>query len=199
MPDLEQKLDIFREAVLNKSSAEAAGIRESLEVRHREDIKRIGYQLREQSDRYEQAKKSDISIREARRVSFHRNHNKHVLLQYREDCAKEVFAMARERVEEYVRSDEYPLHLAELLKKAIMQLGYGFEAEVYLRPEDMALEQTLTSAATGAMLSFYEGVFTLGGIRLVCPSRGLRIDMSFDSAFTDLIGHFSELSGMHLD
>ena len=199
MPDLRSKVDTFREAVLSESRAEAQQIKENLEQRHREDMKRRGDEVRIMSERYEQTRLAEISSREERRISAHRNRNKHISLQYREECANVVFEMARAHVYEYTKSDEYSKHLIELLKKAMDQFDPDSEAEVLLRTEDMGLKDMLRNAVPDTVLCFREGRFTIGGIRLVCKSRGLRIDMSFDTAFSDLFGHFSEISGMHLD
>jgi Archaeal/vacuolar-type H+-ATPase subunit E len=199
MPDLGSKVDIFREAVLSESRAEAQKIRDGLELRHREDMKRRGDEVRIKAERYEQTRLSEISSREERRISAHRNHNKHTLLQYREECANVVFEMAKTHVEAYTKSDEYPKHMVKLLKKAMDQFGSVSEAEVSLRAEDMGLTDMLRSAVPDTVLHFKEGKFVVGGMRLVNKSIGLRIDMSFDTAFTDLFGRFSEISGMHID
>ena len=69
---------------------------------------------------------------------------------------------------------------------------------VYLRPEDMHFSDELQESVTGVNLAFREGDFYLGGMRVVCPSKGQRIDMSFDTAMSDMLGHFTEITGINM-
>ncbi|MGI5936907.1 MAG: hypothetical protein ACOX7I_08920 [Oscillospiraceae bacterium] len=46
---------------------------------------------------------------------------------------------------------------------------------------------------------FYTGAFSLGGLRVTCKAQGRRVDASFDTALEELIGHFSELTGIKVD
>ena len=48
----------------------------------------------------------------------------------------------------------------------------------------------------GAHLAFSEGDFVLGGLRVFSPAKGQRIDMSFDTALAEMVGHITELTGM---
>ena len=191
-----RKLNKFVNSVLSATTQEAAQIDEDLRRRHADALYAYEVQLRAEIRRYTEARRAEISTREARRISAAKNENHHTLLQLREDYAKEVFAAVREKIEAFTQSPEYARHMASLLGRAIDQLGYGFAADVYLRPEDMHLVQYLRGSTTGVSLSFEEAGFALGGLRLVCPARGLRLDLSFDTAIEDRIGHFSELSGI---
>ena len=48
-------------------------------------------------------------------------------------------------------------------------------------------------------LTVLEGDFRLGGLCLYCPKKRVRADLSFDSAMSDMVGHFSEISGMEMN
>lgn len=199
MPIHKRKLEQFIESVLGESSEEAGRILNELQAKKEEAVAQAKEQIAYEAARHQAAKISEIKARESRRVSAHMTKNRLELFEYREDCAKEVFEAARRHIIEYVASPEYPEHLAGLLDKAIGQLGRGFSADVELRADDMHLQEYLLKSVTGVSLRFLEGDFSMGGLRLACQSRGLRVDLSFDSAMADQIGHFSELSGMYID
>ena len=78
----------------------------------------------------------------------------------------------------------------------VATLGTDAPAEVSLRAEDLRFADELLTTTPGAHLAFVEGDFALGGLRVVCPSKGQRIDMSFDTALADMVGHITELTGM---
>ena len=62
----------------------------------------------------------------------------------------------------------------------------------------MRFADELMNSASGVSLAFAEGSFALGGLSLVCLSKGRRVDMTFDSALSDMVGHFSELAGLNI-
>lgn len=196
MPKLKRKLEVFRDSVLKESSEEARRIIDGLRAKQEADLMALEHELYEETQKYIASRKAEISAREGRRVSAHRSGNRQALLRYREDCAYEIFSAVHEHIREFAASPEYPEHMAGLLRRAVDQLGYGFAGDVGLRPEDMGLRKKLLGSVSGVSLRFVEAQFELGGLRLVCPSRGLRVDLSFDSAIADLVGHYSEMSGM---
>jgi len=193
------KLQIFTDAVLRESTEEAGEIMEELRRNSESTLKKLEAEYSEEAERYYRNRSAEISAAQSHRVAARMVENKHKLLSLREDCARAVFGDVRRRIAEFTKTEEYGEHMVALLQRAVDELGYGFSAEVFLRPEDMYLKDKLISSARGVSLAFSEGSFTLGGLRLVCPSRGRRVDLSFDSSLTDLIGHFSELSGMQME
>ena len=193
------KLDNFKKSILAESRADVKSVLDTLETKWDDAVEKADKSLRAEAERYKNARIAELRAREGRRVAAHMTENKRTLLQYREECASEAFALAREKIHEFVQSEEYPVHLAKLLKQAVDQLGYGFAADVYLRPEDMHLADYLLESVTGVSLGFRESDFDMGGLRLVCTARGRRVDMSFGAAMQDLVGHFSELANMQVE
>lgn len=193
------KLKGFVESIMQESRAESEALLEQLERRRLADLAAIRRELEAEAAEYYERRSVEIRSRESTRISARAAENKRQLLQFREDCAKNVFNEVRKRIAEFTQSGEYPAHLGVLLRKAVAQLGYGFAAEVRLRREDMKHADYLLTQASGVSLGFREDSFELGGLRLVCPARGRRIDLSFDSALSDLVGHFSELTGMQME
>lgn len=193
------KLRGFVDSIMAESRRESEGILEDLKRRREADLAVIRRELDAEVAEYYERRSLEIKARESMRVSARAAENKRQLLQFREDCAKSVFAEVRKEIEAFTQSSEYPEHLGKLLRKAVAQLGYGFAADVHLRREDMQYSDFLLTQVSGVSLGFREGTFSMGGLRLVCPARGRRIDLSFDSALSDLVGHFSELTGMQVE
>jgi vacuolar-type H+-ATPase subunit E/Vma4 len=193
------KLQRFVDSIIDESSADAQEILKELEEKREEKLTKIRASLDTEVAQYYERRSTEIKARERARVSAKTANDKHELLELREKCAVSAFAETRKKIAEFTASEQYPEHLAALLNKAISALGYGFAAEVRLRPEDMKYTDFLLGSVSGVSLGFSEGNFMLGGLQLICQARGLRIDLSFDSAMTDLVGHFSELTGMQVE
>lgn len=196
--ETDKKLEAFTGAIVADAIRESKAITEELHKKQNELISRAEKEISSEAERYKKNRIAEIMAREGRRVNTRMTQNKYTLLQYREDCATEAFGEVRERIKTFTASHEYLPHLKQLLQKAIDALGYGFSAEVYLRREDMRFADELLHAATGVSLDFKEGSFSLGGLSVVCPAMGRRADMTFDTALSDMLGHFSELTGLNM-
>lgn len=195
----QRKLEIFVSTILSEAAEETAKITKQLDSTQSKAIAKVKSNLVSEAQRYEKSKKAAIIARESKRVSTHMYEARRKQLQFREDCASEFYLMAEQHLNDFISSDEYPEHLARLLLRALKWLGRDNEVELALRAEDMHLSEFLQSKAPDVKMSFMEGAFVLGGLRLTCHARAIRVDLSFDSAVSDIIGHFHELSGMSLD
>lgn len=196
--DTDVKLNAFNDSILADAEEEARKITSELHQKQNELISKAEAEISADTQRRTKIRIAEIEARESRRVAARMTDNKRALLQCREDCAAEAFGMVRAKIEAFTASEEYLPQLKSLLSQAVSVLGYGYSATVYLRPEDMRFSDALMSSVSGVSLAFCEGNFSLGGLSMVCQSKGRRIDMTFDSAMTDMLGHFSELSGMNI-
>ena len=194
----QHKLDVFVQSIMEESTAEVGDILQQMETRHKEAIDAARASLTLEAARYKAAKISEIHARENRRVNARMTENKQKLLLFREECANENFRRVQERLKVFMEDPKYVEHLTHLLKRATRLLAAGGSADVYLRPEDMRFADTLMESAPDYTLAFHPGHLHLGGLQLVSHERGMRVDMSFDSALNDLIGHFAEISGMNI-
>jgi len=194
----QHKLDVFVQAILSESDTEVNDILRRMEVEHKEAIDAARVSLEQEAARYKAAKISEIRARENRRVNARMTGNKQKLLQFREECANENFKRVQERLRVFMDSPKYADHLKRLLQRASRLLKDGEEADVYLRPEDMRFAGILGASQPDFQLNFHPGHQHLGGLQLVSHEQGMRVDMSFDSALNDQIGHFAEISGMNI-
>ncbi|MFR5782843.1 MAG: V-type ATP synthase subunit E family protein, partial [Oscillospiraceae bacterium] len=141
---------------------------------------------------------ADAKVRENKRVVSEGLAAKRSLLQFREDCAADVFAEVRRRVLVLHDSAGYAGTLQDQLLRALSAVP-GAQRRRELRHEDMARAADLAAAAPGVELKFVEGAFTLGGLVLDCAEAGRKIDLTFDAALEDLEGRFSEITGFSLE
>ena len=199
MPDHSGKLEIFTQAVLREANEDAKNIRERLKAKHDEEIRRARQTYKAESERWLEAQSAELTAQEMCRVSTRMAENKRRLLDFRESCAKAVFSRIPEKVGAFTASPDYAPHMAVLLKKAYEALGQAEQVELWLREEDQTLWPALRDSLPGTEITLRQGDFHLGGLCLTCPERGMRADLTFDSAMADLEGHFSELSGMHIN
>ena len=199
MQEEKSKIEGFTSAVITAAEQHAARINEETEQLEREAIDNYAADLKAAAAKRRAAALADAKVRENKRVVSEGLAAKRSLLQFREDCADDVFAEVRRKILELTQRPEYAETLKNQLWRALDAVPGAREAKVWLRREDMGYAQGLNSASPGVKLEFLEGGFSLGGLVLECPERCRRIDLSFDSALEDLEGRFSELTGFSLE
>ncbi|MDR1130920.1 MAG: hypothetical protein LBL15_00685 [Oscillospiraceae bacterium] len=194
----DKKLEDFTGAVIKQATDEASTIARELREKQNALIGAAETQISAEAEGYAKAAVADAKAAAERRISAKRNENKHTVLRYREACANEIHHQVQQRIAAFTASEDYLPHLKKLLAKAIVALGYGISVEVFLRAEDAGFADELFKSASGVSLAFSEGKFSLGGLCVECHAKGRRIDMSFDTALNDMVGHVSELTGLKM-
>ena len=195
MQEEKSKIEGFTSAVITADEQHAARINEETEQLEREAIDNYAADLKAAAAKRRAAALADAKVRENKRVVSEGLAAKRSLLQFREDCAADVFAEVRRRVLALHDSAGYAGTLKDQLLRALSAVPGAHSAVVELRHEDMAR----AAAAPGVELKFVEGAFTLGGLVLDCAEAGRKIDLTFDAALEDLEGRFSEITGFSLE
>lgn len=199
MQEEKSKLKGFTSAVMAAAEQRAAKLNEETDRLEREAMEHYSADLTAAAAKRRAAALADARVRENKRVVSEGLAAKRSLLQFREDCADDVFAEVRRRVLELPKQPEYGDTLREQLWRALDAVPGARNAVVELRREDMGYAQSLNAASPGVKLSFVEGSFSLGGLVLECADKGRKIDLSFDAALEDLEGRFSEITGFSLE
>lgn len=199
MQEEKSKIEGFTSAVITAAEQHAARINEETEQLEREAIDNYAADLKAAAAKLRAAALADAKVRENKRVVSEGLAAKRSLLQFREDCAADVFAEVRRRVLALHDSAGYAGTLKDQLLRALSAVPGAHSAVVELRHEDMARGAGLAAAAPGVELKFVEGAFTLGGLVLDCAEAGRKIDLTFDAALEDLEGRFSEITGFSLE
>ena len=124
---------------------------------------------------------ADAKVKENKRIVAEGLAAKRSLLQFREDCADDVFAEVRRKILELpqrpeVRRNAQKPALARPRRRPRRERPRsGSGARTWATPR-------ASTRPRPAWLEFLEGGFSLGGLVLECPERCRHIDLSFDSA-----------------
>jgi len=199
MDAIKRKLEEFTEASAQESLQNARQAIQKVKDEGETAVEAAQRQIEEETRAYVKKRVSEIKTREGSRVSARLLENKRKMFALRQQCAAEIGTEVQDKVQEFIASPEYGVHLKNLLKRAMEHMGKENTLTVLLRPEDVKHKSGLVAAAKGTNLSFGIGDFTMGGLVVLCPSKKLRVDLSFDTAIGDISEHFAELSGIDLE
>ena len=197
MADITKKLDRFTAAILAEATAENERVMADLRAKRKAAYDKAEDQSLLEAYHYIRGEVSRIKSEAGRRISRHMLDNKRTLYLRREAIAQEVFAMVRQRIQDYTGTPVYLQRLKALLAQALDVLPGAQDVRVLLRDADMVYADALRSAA-GRPVTFDKGSFVMGGLIAESASLGRQADASFDSAMADLSGHFAELFGLSL-
>lgn len=198
MPEETQKLLHFTDNVLKTATRESQELNRQLEEKRKAALHAAKLSARESAHAYYEKQAAQIRAEAGREVSRHLMEGKRQVYLRRTEMAQEVLAKVRERLDQFVVSDEYPEHLKGLLAQAMERLDGVEEITLRLRKEDLHLGPMLAESAAPVKVKCEEGRFHIGGLAVRCPQLGIRIDCSFDSELEELSGHFAETFGLSL-
>lgn len=198
MPDINEKLDKFKQIVLNDAAKERDTLLKQIDKERKRRLAAAEEEIKREIAAKVQIQANEIAGESGREISRRLLADKRIIATRREEIAKEVFAAVRERIVAFTQTDEYLPHLKKLYAEAFEALGNPYDGVILLRPVDMKFSRELASVLPGRHVQFHEGTFTLGGLIVDCHSKLLRADQSYDTALGDLDGHFAELFGLSL-
>ncbi len=198
MPDMNQKLERFRQLVLEDAQKERGKIMDDVAQKRESRIEAAKSEIRRRVDMEKQQKAEAIQAETGREISRRMMADKRQIAARREEIGHEVFDEVRKRILAFTQTEDYLPHLKRLYVEAFEALGNPYDGTIWLRPQDMAYQRDLAACLPGRHVTFQPGNFTLGGLIVDCHSKLLRADQSYDTALGDLDGHFAELFGLGL-
>lgn len=198
MPDMNQKLERFRQLVLEDAQKERGKIMDDVAQKRESRIEAAKSEIRRRVDMEKQQKAEAIQAETGREISRRMMADKRQIAARREEIGHEVFDEVRKRILAFTQTEDYLPHLKRLYVEAFEALGNPYDGTIWLRPQDMAYQRDLAACLPGRHVTFQPGSFTLGGLIVDCHSKLLRADQSYDTALGDLDGHFAELFGLGL-
>ena len=198
MPDMNQKLERFRQLVLEDAQKERGKIMDDVAQKRESRIEAAKSEIRRRVDMEKQQKAEAIQAETGREISRRMMADKRQIAARREEIGHEVFDEVRKRILAFTQTEDYLPHLKRLYVEAFEALGNPYDGTIWLRPQDMAYQRDLAACLPGRHVTFQLGTFTLGGLIVDCHSKLLRADQSYDTALGDLDGHFAELFGLGL-
>ena len=198
MPQLDEKLMHFTQVLMEEADAESAAVEAEIAAARAKARAEAEDEILQDAYRYIKSEVSRLRTESGRQVSRKMQENQRRLSLRREEMAREVFGVVREKLTAYTKTDAYPRRLTALFREALSLLGPVKEVTVYLRPEDRTYLPFLQKAAGPVKVTAEAGTFQLGGLALLAPEKARRVDATFDTALDELSGHFAELIGLRL-
>lgn len=199
MPEIREKLATYSSNIITQAQTEAERMKADTAAAEAKALAEAETKAAAEAKLRIAALSAEVKAKEEKRIVAANLHNRRRLLEYRESCAAEVFAEVRRRVDAYMASDKYVEKLQALLTEALGAVPGVTRAQVFLRARDMKYREALAAAQPAVRFEFAEGRFALGGLMLVSEEKSRRVDLTFDSAFKDLSGRFSEITGFRVE
>ncbi len=199
MLNSEEKLSAMEHEIMADVRAESEQIHAETDAEEKRRLEEYTERLRSEAENKLATATAKARVREDKRITAAFHHGRRALLEYREDCAQNVFDEVRRRLMSYPGQNEYADILCGLFHRALAVVPAALEATVYLREADMKYATLLDNEARDMRLEFEPGTFTLGGLMLECAEQRRRIDLSFDSALEDMKGKFSEIADFSME
>ncbi len=198
MPEQNEKLQHFTEAVMRNAARESNTLRRQLYEARTAALEKAHIEAREASGAYFDREAGRIRAEAGREVSRHLMDAKRQVYLRRKEISEEVTAKVRDRVVAFTNSPDYPAHLEQLLASAMTQLPGADSIVLHLREEDMKYSDRLVASIAPVTVECKPGAFSLGGLTVRCSELGLRVDCSYDTRLEELSGHFAEQFGLSL-
>ena len=198
MAEVNSSFSRFSQIVLDDASRERTRILEDVETRRSKALREAEQAAAAAMRQTIHEETVRLEAESGRTISRHMLENNRRIATRREAISEEVFRAVHDRLLSWTRTPEYRQALGKLYCRAFEELGSPWDAVIYLRQEDLALDSDLARLLPGRHVEFREGSFTLGGLIMDCHSRMLRVDLSYDTALGDLDGHFAEMFGLRL-
>ena len=143
MPDINHKLNRFRQLVLEDAQQERDGILSRVEAQRRARVETAAAEIRRRVDTETQQKSEAITAETGREISRRMMADKRIIATRREEIGHEVFDAVREKLLAFTKTEDYLPHLKQLYIEAFAALGNPYDGLIWLRPEDMQYQREL--------------------------------------------------------
>lgn len=194
MPQNEEKLELFKQAILERANAQSQQILRETEEAKKRELDHEESKLLESFYRETQAKVAKIKTDNTKELGRVRAQLKKELYAQREQYLSEMMARVRVELISFVQTDKYPAFLkgkaAQLCER---HKGGGI---LRVRPADMAHKSLLE--AFGRPVEADDSI-QIGGVILFDPEDGMVIDESLDAALESQRGWFQRNSGFQAE
>lgn len=198
MPEQTQKLIHFTNSVVQEATAETERALRALEEKKAAALATAEDEAKLEAIQHVKTEAARIRAEAGREVSRHLMDCKREIYLRRSEIAREVFAQVTQRIQEFTASPDYPARLGVPTDPGGGPVWPGLQCDRSPAPRDMQWARPAGPGREAGQTPFVEGGFVLGGLIAACPEIGQRIDGSYDTALSELTGHFAELFGLSL-
>lgn len=193
---MEDTLRSFLAYIESRAREDIRAVEEENRLRRQQETERFRQSAEQRAEGILRQGLSQVEGETSQLIAARQSEYRRELLAFRQSCARDTMARVRDKVRAYTGLVEYPERLVALTEKALQSLGSPAQAELYLRREDMPHGEYIRLRLKKTALSIREGDISMGGVIVADPKRGLRADLSFDTALADAQDRFGELSGL---
>ncbi|MCI9362982.1 MAG: hypothetical protein HFG17_01845 [Oscillospiraceae bacterium] len=193
MPQNEEKLELFRQAILEKANAQKEAVRQETEARKKKMLDEEESKLLESFYRETQTKIQKIKAQNIKELGQESTRLKRELYAQREQYVNEILARVRADLVAFTQSETYGDFLEKKAEKLCTQWPGGI---LRLRPDDIPFRDRLEKF--GRPVETDSGIH-LGGLILYDPEKGAVIDESLDAALEAQKGWFQRNSGFQTE
>ena len=195
---MEETLKIFLESISQRAAEEVRALKEEASAQREAALADFGHEAELRAADVRRRGIAEAESAGAQMIAARESKYRRTLLEYRQTCARETMERVLEKVKAYTALPEYPERLLALAEKGLQALGEPRKAELFLRREDMIHGEYIRLRLKDTDLTVREGDIFLGGLVVADPEKGLRADLSFDTAMADAEARFGEVSGLEI-
>lgn len=193
MPQNEEKLELFKQAILERANAKSRQIQQETEEAKKHELDQEESKLLDSFYRETQAKINKIKTENTKELGRVGARLKKELYAQREQYLSEMLARVRVELAAFVQTEKYP---AFLERKAAVLCEQWEGGSLRVRPEDLAHRAMLEKF--GRPVEGDAGI-QLGGVILSDPKNGVVIDESLDAALESQRQWFQRNSGFQAE
>lgn len=193
MPQNEEKLELFKQAILERANAKSRQIQQETEEAKKHELDQEEAKLLDSFYRETQAKINKIKTDNTKELGRVGARLKKELYAQREQYLSEMLARVRVELAAFVQTEKYP---AFLERKAAVLCEQWEGGSLRVRPEDLAHRAMLEKF--GRPVEGDAGI-QLGGVILSDPKNGVVIDESLDAALESQRQWFQRNSGFQAE
>lgn len=179
---IEEKVARLQESAMEEARTQANAIRKQHETmlggvldQHKEEAKRQS-QMRIKAEKISARQQQNMAVSKAQ-LELKREYGAR-----QKQLKKELFAEVRQKIQEFMKTDEYRKLLVAYIEKAA-HFADGEELTIYINPTDADKKEYL-EAYTGMELTISREDF-IGGVRAVIHGRNVLIDHAYKGALEE--------------
>lgn len=192
MADLEKKLAIFSNIILNEAEEKKEKIISEIEEKKNSAVHEQEMEIL--TDAYEDIQKAvtKYSKENNERVLKVEMSLKREIIKKRESIIEQIFKEVQLRIGEFINSEEYKDWLINNAKKAVREVGAG---EIRINSQDMKYKDDILKELPGCTV-VQSADDIIGGV-IVC-SRNVSADYSFKEMLSEQHQNFLKTSGLSI-
>lgn len=163
MPDINQKLERFRQLVLEDAQQERTRILTDIEVQRTERLAQAEAEIRARVNAETQRKAETIQAETGRNISRRMMEDKRIIATRREEIGRKVFDEVRRRILDFTKTPDYLPHLKKLYLEAFDALGNPYDGLIGSARRIWTTAGNWRLVCLGGTLPFRPGALRLEG------------------------------------